>query len=196
MDGRQKPRPGLEEQSRIIVDAAVKLFLEEGVRTVSIMQICHEADVSRSTFYRCFNDIDSLLQHIYNVSVFEPVEKLMSNNSEKHAKTPSHIRQNLDSMFDAIFDLGSYAELLFRESNDPNSPAQHIVENAFTSISKNLQQYIQSELNRQAEITFIKALLNANQWIAHDAIRKGLTKKARKDAKDAAWHLVKKCLDL
>ena len=195
-DGRRKPRPGPEEQSRTIVDAAVALFLEQGVRSTSIMQVCDRADVSRSTFYRCFGDIDSLLQYIYSVSVFEPVEQFMQVTISQPETTPDKLRATLGDMYEAIFEKGDYAELLFRESNDPNSPAYQIVNDAFDKIIKSLQNRLPPSDDKQVDTIYLKSVLNACQWIAHDAIRKGLTPKRKKDAKEAAWKLVEKGMGL
>lgn len=189
--GRHKPRPGIEEQSKSILDAAVYLFLASGVRSISVMQICDKADVSRSTFYRCFDSIDSLLQHIYSVSVFEPVDEFMLNNLNDPITSSEKLRQALDTMFEDIFAQGEYADLLFRESNDPNSPAFNIVNETFDKITTTLSKALPITQNKSDKI-FIKALLNANQWIVHNAIRNGLTPANKKAAKAAAWEIVKK----
>ncbi len=198
-DGRRKPRPGPEEQARTIVNAAVALFLEHGVRSVSIMQICDRADVSRSTFYRSFDGMDALLQHIYQVSVFAPVELFMQANLAQPAISPEQLKQTLDEMYEAIFAQGDYAELVFREANDPNSPAFAVVNAAFDQIVKALQKNlppVSGSGNKKVDAIFLKSLLNANQWIAHDTIRKGLTPANKQAAREAAWQLVKNALNL
>jgi AcrR family transcriptional regulator len=196
IDGRQKARPGPEEQTRIIVDTAVNLFLQHDVRSVSIMQICDAADVSRSTFYRCFNDIDSLLQYIYNISVFEPVEQFMTHKWQPSENVSNDIKQALYDMYEAIFAQSAYAELLFRESNNPNSPAYHIVNNAFDNIIAALQKFHPKNKQQPIDQLYLKAILNANQWIAHNAISSGLTPNNKKMAKEAAWKLVENSLRL
>ncbi|HEY9036009.1 MAG TPA: TetR/AcrR family transcriptional regulator [Pseudomonadales bacterium] len=195
-DGRRKPRPGPREQSRAIVEASVVLFLAHGVRSVSIMQICDQADVSRSTFYRSFDGMDALLEQIYRVSVFEPVEQFMRANLRQRQITPAQIKLALDGMYEAIFDQAAYAELIFRESNDPSSPAFAVVNQAFDKVVLALQNSLPRAAGRPIDAVFLKAILNANQWIVHDAIRKGLTAKNKKAAKAAAWQLVSKALDL
>jgi AcrR family transcriptional regulator len=194
-DGRRKPRPGPEQQSRVIVDAAVSLFLEHGVRSVSVMQICDQADVSRSTFYRCFDDMDALVKHIYQVSVFDPVITFMQANFGKQPTETGKLKQALNEMFDAIFAQGNQAELVFREANDPNSPAFQIVNQTFDQIVNSLKNSWPPK-DSQVDAIFLKAILNANQWIAHDAIQKGLSKQDCDNAKSAAWQLVSACLDL
>ena len=192
-DGRSKKRPGPEQQARSIVEAAVELCLSQGSRSVSIAQICQRADVSRSTFYRCFADKDALLRHVYSISVYEPVQRIMLSILDQSELSAEAIRQALGELLDAIFAQGRYAELIFRESNDPNSPAFEVIDAAFDRIVTAMRQVLPLELN---DAIFLKSLLCANQWIAHDAIRKGLEDTDRQAAKEAAWRLVSNSLNL
>ena len=200
-DGRRKPRPGPETQRQSIVDAAVELFLEEGSQAVSIMQICDRADVSRSTFYRSFEDKDALLHHLYHVSVIEPVEQYILESLDQFGATEDSMRQTLDATFEAIFANSDYAELVFRESDDPNSPAFALVNRTFDGIVELLQNRLPGFIakkgyEREVDGVFLKSLLRANQWIAHNAIAQGLTPETRRVAKDAAFRLIQSSLEL
>lgn len=195
-DGRRKPRPGPEQQSRAVLEASVELFLKQGTRAVSIMQICDAAGVSRSTFYRCFTDKDALLHHLYQRSVLEPVEQFMQVNLKPVRIPPEQMKQTLGDLFEAIFAQGQYAELVFRESNDPNSPAYSVVNNAFDRIVVAMQKVIKPTHDKKVNKIYLKSLLCASQWIAYDTIRKGLTPKNKQIAKEAAWELLSKSLDL
>lgn len=188
-DGRKKARPGPAEQKRLIVEAALPLFLEGGVRSVSVREICEAADVSRSTFYRSFEDVDALLRHIYSVGIFEPVEHFMLANLAKPMRAED-FRVAVENMYEAIFEHRDYAELIFREANDPLSPAFAIVNDTFNSIVKEMQKAMPRVSNRSVDAIYLKSLLIANQWIAFDAIRKGLSAKDKRDAKQAAWRLI------
>ncbi len=86
IDGRSKKRPGVEEQSAIVTKAAVTLFAENGVRGVSIAQICAQAEVSRPTFYRCFEDKDALVSRIYEESVNAYVETFLAGSHLQDTK--------------------------------------------------------------------------------------------------------------
>lgn len=195
-DGRRKPRPGPEQQSRAVLEASVALFLEHGTRAVSIMQICDAADVSRSTFYRCFTDKDALLHHLYQQSVVEPVEQFMQANLKPVRISPEQMKQTLGDLFEAIFAQGQYAELIFRESNDPSSPAYSVVNSAFDRVVVAMQKVLKPTPDKKVNAIYLKSLLSANQWIAHDTIRKGLTPKNKQIGKEAAWELLSKSLDL
>lgn len=195
-DGRRKPRPGPEQQSAAILDASVVLFLEHGTRAVSIMQICDAADVSRSTFYRSFTGKDALLQHLYQVSVVEPVEQFMQAHLNAGRIPPAQMKHTVGDLFEAIFAQGHYAELVFRESNDPNSHAYSAVNDAFDRVVIAMQQVFKPTPDTKVSAIYLKSLLSASQWIASDAIRKGLTAKNKKMAKEAAWELLSKSLDL
>lgn len=190
IDGRSKARPGVEEQSRVLQTVATELFLERGTDVVTISDICKAADVSRPTFYRCFADKEQLLEVLYRVSVFEPVESIMLSLINSADVDKGAVRQALETLLEAIFARHQAAELLFRESQNPHSPAFAIVDAAFDNIVTKMLKVLPPSAN---PIT-LKALLVAQQWIAHDAIRKNLTGSAVAEAKNAAWSLAKNFL--
>ena len=199
--GRQKPRPGIDEQSRLIMEAAVPLFLDKRVKNVSISEICQFSGISRSTFYRCFEHISGLLAYIYGIAVFEPVKQHMLPNLQSSVSQET-LKTTLDNMFEAIFEQGQYAELLFRESHDPSSDAFHIVNNAFDTITESLIKSLPRFKDIETDRIYLKSLLFSYQWIAHDTIRKNNASKKntrkiasnKQSAKDAAWLLLEKAL--
>lgn len=193
-DGRSKPRPGIEEQQRIILDAAVTLFAEHGSRAISVSQICQRAGVSRPTFYRCFKDKAELIYTLYQQSVNEPVEQIMLAGLPAEGPDKAHMRRALDKMMDAIFERSRLAELVFVESSNPDSPAHHIVDSAFEHAADELERWLSSGKGRKPSRVLLKAVMAACQWIVHDAIRAGLTEEARAQAKKAAWQLVSSVL--
>jgi AcrR family transcriptional regulator len=82
------PRPGLRERKRIklrrtIQTAALRLFDTQGYEQTTVEQITDAADVSTTTFYRCFptkedvvidDDYDAILEEIFaSASADEPL---------------------------------------------------------------------------------------------------------------------------
>lgn len=193
-DGRSKKRPGLEEQRRSILEAAVELFRQHGSRAVSISQICQQADISRPTFYRCFPDKDALVRALYDTAVSQPVQAFMLEGLAGADSDAGKVKHALEQLFDAIFDNAGFAELVFMESNDPSSPAYVIVDQAFSGLAEAMAKGIQRRGGKQPSLVFLKALMAANQWIVHDAIRKGLDEATREEAKAAAWELTRSAL--
>jgi AcrR family transcriptional regulator len=191
IDGRSKKRPGVEEQNVIITKAAVTLFAENGVRAVSIAQICTSAEVSRPTFYRCFEDKDALVSRIYEESVNAYVESFLASN---HLQDTKQLKTQLDELLESIFQHAELAQLVFLESSDPSSPAARIIDNAFEHAADVMTgSSTRSNRNNPSRIV-LKSIMAAVQWIVQDAIRKGSTPAAKKDAKSAAYNLVSKAL--
>lgn len=188
VDGRSKKRPGAEEQAEIIRAAAVALFVEQGTKNTSIAQICARADVSKPTFYRCFADKDVLVASLYEHSVNEHVDALMKATLGEDLQG-KRMDAALDDLFDAIFSRADLAQLLFREYSDPDSPAAVIIDDAFNRIARMLEASFQSRYGKTPSRTFLKAMMSAFQWLAYDAIRKGLKPRHIKDAKLAAHEL-------
>ena len=61
-----------KRRTQAIARAALGLFLEKGVETVTIDDIAREADVAKGSFYRYFEDKTELV-----VAIFEPMSKLL-----------------------------------------------------------------------------------------------------------------------
>lgn len=186
IDGRSKKRPGIEEQRAIIMQAAVRLFAEQGVRAVSIAQICSRADVSRPTFYRCFNDKDALVSRIYENSVNAFVETFLAS---ARLADKDELHHQLDELLDSIFEHHELAQLVFRESSDPDSPAARIIDEAFEHAAD-----VMTRGNKNVSRVYLKSVMAAVQWIVQDAISKGLTNANKAEAKSAAFTLVSRVL--
>ena len=197
-DGRSKKRPGLEEQTALITQAAVELFIEQGSRSVSIAQICNHAKVSRPTFYRCFKDKEELLYNLYQYSVNDHVERILLKANSSKLKDSHWLHAALDELLEAIFENAQLVKLVFMESNDPLSPASSIVEDAFDHAADVMEKTMNKTMKKgKTDIpsrTVLKALMAAYQWIVHDAIKKGVTDDAKIEAKRAAWELTQRAL--
>lgn len=61
-------RKSKEENRRQIMDAAYPLLKEKGFETVSIMDICKSASVSRSSFYTVFRNREELVSSFFSFS--------------------------------------------------------------------------------------------------------------------------------
>ena len=154
-----------------------------------ISQICSQANISRPTFYRCFKDKDALVYALYQESVKQPVEEIMLKGLAGRRVDQHWINASLEQLFDAIFANARFAELVFMESNDPNSPAYAIVNQAFDQVADVMEQAISNNTGHKPSRVFLKSQMAACQWIVHDTMRKGLDEKSRQQAKAAAWEL-------
>ncbi|MEP5568869.1 MAG: TetR/AcrR family transcriptional regulator [Halioglobus sp.] len=190
-DGRRKKRPGLEVQRRHILEAAVDLFGKRGSRAVSISQLCAAANVSRPTFYKCFADKEALIYALYEEAVNQPVQRMLAAGMSGNESEEDGLKASLDLLFDSIFEQARYAQLVFMESNDPASPAFHIVNDAFERVAGRMMKAAVKRGREKPSRVYLKSLMAANQWIVMDAIRKGPSAKARREAKAAAWQLTR-----
>ncbi|MFT4518903.1 MAG: AcrR family transcriptional regulator [Halioglobus sp.] len=190
-DGRSKKRPGVEEQRAIILRAAVSLFADKGVAAVSIAQICSYAEISRPTFYRCFEDKAALVSAIYEDSVNTHVETFFVIGRFRNQQ---QLKASLDALLESIFQRSELALLVFNESNDPSSPAASIVDAAFEHAADVMTKSWGSHANQVPSRVYLKSIMAAVQWIVQDAIRKGLNEATKDDAKDAAYQLVSRVM--
>ena len=192
IDGRSRRRPGVEQQRESILRTAVSLFADAGTRNVSIAQICAAAEVSRPTFYRCYADKDALVADIYAEAVATPSTdfQLRANLHD-----PDSLREQLDALFERIFDNADIARVIFVEASDPGSPAAKIVEEGFARAARTLARDLKKSGATPPSTTYLKSVMAAVQWLVHDAIRKGLDARSRTEAKEAAYRLVVNALD-
>ena len=188
-DGRKKKRPGIEEQTEIIMEAAIQLFIEQGANNTSIAQICARADVSKPTFYRCFTDKDALISQLYQKAIDRHVLSLLKLTLPESKDGQIQLDSALDALFDALFKESALVQLLIREYNDPSSPASQIIDNTFERIAKDMLKSIRKHTDNPPSKTFLKAMMAAFQWLAYDAIKAGLAPNQVKRAKQAAHEL-------
>ena len=193
-DGRKKPRPGVEAQAQAIREAAAQLFVEQGSQAVSISQICQRVHISRPTFYRCFEDKEALVDSLYQQSIFAPIQDILLRNLPKQGNDPDWLHHTLDETLDAIFEQSHFAELVFAESNNPGSPAHRIVNQAFEQSADIILLWLQSSGRQPLPKAFLKSVMAACQYLVHNAIREGLSKTSRDEAKHSTWLLVSSLL--
>jgi AcrR family transcriptional regulator len=187
-DGRAKPRPGVEEQRRLVTQAAVQLFSQRGSAAVSISDICAHADVSRPTFYRCFADKDALIDAIYAYAVNDSVVEVLTALPTSKA-TPAERRALVDQTLDRIFERAEYAACIHMESSVPGSRAAAIVDAAFEHSAASLRAWLGLPAGSEAVTLLLKSSMAGHQWLVQNAIRQGLTPSTKQAAKDACWQL-------
>lgn len=188
-DGRSKKRPGVEEQTEIITNAAIELFIEHGTKTTSIAQICKKADVSKPTFYRCFKDKEELVSKLYQDSINNHVGGILTFAIPKSISGKHDFDVALDQLFDTIFEHANLVQLLFREYSDPSSPASQIIDDTFENIAISMEKGLLATGKRIPSRIFLKAMMSAFQWIIYDAIKAGLSDDSVKAAKIASHEL-------
>lgn len=183
-----KKRPGLEEQRKVILEAAIDLLSTRGGNAVSVSDICKAAKVSRDTYYRCFADKDSLISHLYQTSVNDHIETVLGS-WELNYNDPEWLHLVFDKTVDAILQRHKVAQFLFVESADPNSHAYKVIHKAYSKATKRMQGWCKENYGNAPSKEFLTALLVASQWLVHNAIIAGLGKQDIEKAKAAGEKL-------
>ena len=183
-----RKRPGPEEQSKVILGAAISLFSQRGCNAVSVSEICKKARVSRDTFYRCFTDKDSLVSHLYQTTVNDHIEAVFGEWELDYANR--HWLSNVfDKTVDAILEQHQVAQFLFVESADPGSHAYVVIHKAYERVVRRLQRWCRDNNRVVTTREYLMALLVATQWLVHNAIINGLKSRDIRRAKEAAAQL-------
>ena len=181
-DGRSKRRPGPERQREKIVEAAVDLFIERGVEAVSISEICVGADVGRQTFYRCFEDKDSLIAHLYQHTINEHIEAALERMSA-NPMDDQWASAVIEQVIDAILEQPKLAMLLYVEATKPGSLASEVTDAAMEKAARVIRSWFSQEMGEKPSKSYVKSLLAATTWLVHNAIVAGRSKKAVIEAK-------------
>ncbi len=110
---RPGPRGGARdtnrrERSKALADAALRLFLERGIESVTIDDITRETGVAKGTFYRYFADKGALVE-----ALIAPARAELLTGLETCARALQKAR-NVEAMFEAYRAVGgSIAGIVF-----------------------------------------------------------------------------------
>ena len=183
-----KKRPGIEQQQHIILHAAIALFGSKGATAVSITQVCKAAGVSRDTFYRCFADKETLIQHLYQTAVNDHIDAVI-RASNLNYDDQQWLDEVCNQTIDAILKQHQIAQFLFIESANPDSYAYQVIQTTYRKVASRMQQWGREQYGRAPNKEFFMALLVASQWLVHNAIIKGMSQREVDKAKQAARKL-------
>ncbi|MDX1510490.1 MAG: TetR/AcrR family transcriptional regulator [Nitriliruptorales bacterium] len=187
VDGRSKPRPGLDEQRRQLVDTAVRVFAERSASNVSISELCRAADISRPTFYRCFEDKDALLAWVYDQAVDRYVSQIDLWAVPEGQPTRRWIREIVDRVVDQVLSEPDLARFVFVEYGDPTSPVRELVNERFRHTATELADGLDRSGRPSPSALFLMAVFAAIQWILFETLLAGPTPERVEAAKQAAW---------
>lgn len=182
-------RLGVDGQRQVIIQTAINLLNKGDSQNVSVSKICEEAEISRPTFYRCYKDINALMSDLYEQGVNTYTEEMILSIFDVNIEDPDVFKANIEKLLDAIFENSDVANIIFSDANNPNTPAYQVVSEAFDQIIDVI--FTSLRLKKAADMhSYLKAILYATQWIAHEAIILGLSDANKANAKRAVWHLV------
>ncbi len=188
-DGRSKPRPGVDAQRDIIVDAALVLFAERGTG-VSIGDICVAAKVSRPTFYRCFADRDALVQQLYDEAFAGPLQLNLAAVLTE-SPTAEGVRAELDAMVERVAERPDVAAFVLAESADVRSPAWAVVRASWDAAADRIAAWYDAHGVAAPSRPALLGIMAACQYVLHEAVRVGAEPAVLTAAKQAMWELVR-----
>ena len=188
-DGRAKPRPGIEQQRRLIVEASTALFAERASAAVSVLEICAAADISRPTFYRCFANKEELLAYVYEIAVDRYVDQIVLRELPVSGDIEAWIWQAVDRIVDGVLEQPAMARFVFVEYGDPTSPVRDLINDAFARSAEVLVASIHEVYGDSPSRLYLKSLMASVQWTLFETLRAGPTAARRREAKLAIWQI-------
>ncbi len=181
-------RPGIEQQRAKVLEAAVELFSADGTAAVSISAICKRAGVSRDTYYRCFANKDTLIEHLYQTTVSEHMLTGLGS-SDLHYDNPEWIHEVVEATVDAILAQHKVAQFVFVESTNPNSRAYEVIDAAFDHVARLMQTWCLDNYGSSPTRGCFKGVLVGSQWLVQHAIVTGMADKEIRVAKKSIEQL-------
>ena len=79
-DIKSKINDNKQEKERKLLNTALHLFTEKGIKKTSIQDIVHEAGIAKGTFYLYFKDKYDLRDKLIMNYFLKHVRKLLNNN--------------------------------------------------------------------------------------------------------------------
>ena len=186
--GQTRKRPGIDAQRKVIAEAAVSLIGSKGSNATSVSDICKAANVSRDTYYRCFDDKEALISHLYDTAVNEHVLAVL-NPELMDYEDEDWVSQVSEQTVDAILERSTVAQFLYVESADPSSTAFRVVNEAYDKTALRMQEWAEQQFGHAPAVEYFKSLLFASQWLVQNAILAGMTESQVRIAKQSIKQL-------
>lgn len=80
-----------------IIDAALRLFVEQGCELTTVEEVCELADVARKTFYNYFSSKQHLINHLCETLIFDKSRRLMATACAHSPVTIERLHFYIDS---------------------------------------------------------------------------------------------------
>ncbi len=117
-----RSRPGVAEQRKRVLEAARGLLLERGSGDITAKDLADRAGISRATFYRCFDNVDAVIDLLYNEFLARVTQRL-DRHIQPGTNPATWLRQLVGEVLGDAVEMGPYLVALYREELRPGSPA-------------------------------------------------------------------------
>ncbi len=143
-----------------IAETFIFLCKTTDIKNITVKQVIEKAGYNRATFYRYFEDINSLLNYIED-DLIESTKILFVNNS-----LFTNFNKNLSNIFIEIEkEYGDYVSILSGENGDPHfiSKFKNVIKsNIYTSLNK--RQFEDSKFDISIEIMLSSIISAYSYW--------------------------------
>lgn len=176
-------RPKVEEKTRKILEQATILFMQYGIKSLTMDDIARHLGMSKKTLYQSFSDKSDLvskgIQAHMNLEQkdLERIHAESNNAIEEMFLISQHVSKHLQSMHPSIvFDLEKYYPAAFKKFNEYKTQV------IMSCIAKNIEEGIEQGFYREninipivaglyvgrMDIIFDQQLFPASQYNAKD----------------------------
>jgi AcrR family transcriptional regulator len=91
--GRPAKGENLKDSRQVIIDTAIALIKKKGADSITVRNVCGEADLSIGTFYHYFRDKDDLMMYFLRETSFDgfPLETALSEPGNRISELYMHL---------------------------------------------------------------------------------------------------------
>lgn len=178
--GRPRLR-SVEEEQRLVIDAATRLFARDGFEGASIEAIAQEAGVNRPNVYEHFGSKDGLVEAVVADVAAIMADRLVSTFTEHRdgEAWPDVVRRSFEAVFELTAEHPEAATvaLLSDRQAPPGSPwglagARQQVLAALAQRSRELWESVGAEVGVSAEV-FALMIYSMGEAVAYQQLEKG-----------------------
>jgi AcrR family transcriptional regulator len=123
---RRNGKHQVTEQKQHILDAAERLFLQNGLENTTMVDIAARAGITKVTLYRYFPNIDAIALEIHVRMINKIIATLDSGNLEISLafarKLSQSMIRNFDALRDAYLYMGIFDSMYLDQSFDTDLP--------------------------------------------------------------------------
>lgn len=179
---KSTPSPGVAKPAapsrRKVLEAATRLFYEEGIRTVGVDRIITEASVTKTTFYKHFRSRANLIQEYIDLVCTRDRDRL-----DEVVADAATAREAIDALVDRVsaelLDPGYHGSALLNAAAahpDPDHPVRATIK-AHDNKQKTALEAVFANAGH-ADPEQAAATLTVLMWGAHAAATTGTPKEA------------------
>jgi AcrR family transcriptional regulator len=182
------------EQRKRILAAARELLAERSAGEITAKDLADQAGVSRATFYRCFDNVDAVIDTLYNEFLTRVTGRL-ERHIQVGADPATWLRQLVGEVLGDAVEMGPYLVALHREELRPGSPARHAQQQRMDAQIEQICDWWESWAKVPADRDLVRAIVLLPQAAGISLARANVTADEKARLEDAVMFMIEATIE-